>query len=113
MRLQAALGPSRDGKFVLHGTAPGSSVTRLLLQAIADAQSLVYLDALAHALLWEGANAARAPAFAFRHNDAAHLTRVIAKHGPGIVVVDSVYSTVCAPATSSKRAMMRIMPSAG
>lgn len=64
-----------------------------LLQAIADAETPVYLDSLAHASLWEGAHAARAPAFAFRHNDAAHLSRMIAKHGPGVVVVDSVYST--------------------
>lgn len=64
-----------------------------LLQAIADAHTPVYLDALAHASLWEGAHAARAPSFAFRHNDPAHLARVIAKNGPGIVVVDSVYST--------------------
>lgn len=64
-----------------------------LLQAIADAQTPVYLDTLAHASLWEGAHAARAPAFAFRHNDTAHLARLIAKNGPGIVVVDSVYST--------------------
>ena len=64
-----------------------------LLQAIADAHTPVYLDALAHASLWEGAHAARAPSYAFRHNDPAHLARVIAKNGPGIVVVDSVYST--------------------
>ena len=64
-----------------------------LLQAIADEQTPVYLDALAHASLWEGVHAARAPAHAFRHNDPAHLARMIAKHGPGIVVVDSVYST--------------------
>jgi CAI-1 autoinducer synthase len=64
-----------------------------LLQAIADANTPIYLDALAHASLWEGAHAARAPAYAFRHNDPVHLARMIAKHGPGIVVVDSVYST--------------------
>ena len=64
-----------------------------LLQAIADEHTPVYLDALAHASLWEGVHAARAPAYAFRHNDPAHLSRMIAKHGPGIVVVDSVYST--------------------
>ena len=64
-----------------------------LLQAIADEQTPVYLDALAHASLWEGVHAARAPAHAFRHNDPVHLARMIAKHGPGIVVVDSVYST--------------------
>lgn len=64
-----------------------------LLQVIADAQTPVYLDGLAHMSLWEGARAAGAPAHAFRHNDPAHLDRVIAAHGPGVVVVDSVYST--------------------
>lgn len=64
-----------------------------LLQAIADPQTPVYLDTLAHASLWEGAHAARAPAFAFRHNDPVHLARMVAKNGPGVIVVDSVYST--------------------
>ena len=64
-----------------------------LLQAIADEKTPVYLDTLAHTSLWEGAKAARAPAHPFRHNDPAHLDRMIARHGPGIVVVDSVYST--------------------
>jgi CAI-1 autoinducer synthase len=64
-----------------------------LLQAIADAQTPVYLDTLAHMSMWEGVHAARAPAYGFRHNDPAHLARMIAEHGPGIVAVDSVYST--------------------
>ena len=71
----------------------GYSANVGLLQAIADANTPIYLDTLAHASLWEGAHAARAPSFAFRHNDPVHLARVIAKNGPGIVVVDSVYST--------------------
>jgi CAI-1 autoinducer synthase len=64
-----------------------------LLQAIADEKTPIYLDSLAHTSLWEGARTARAPAYAFRHNDAAHLGRMMARHGPGLVVVDSVYST--------------------
>jgi CAI-1 autoinducer synthase len=64
-----------------------------LLQAIADEKTPVYLDTLAHTSLWEGARSARAPAYAFRHNDAAHLSRMMDRHGPGVVVVDSVYST--------------------
>lgn len=64
-----------------------------LLQAIADPQTPVYLDTLAHMSLWEGAHAARAPAHPFRHNDAAHLDRLMSRQGPGVVVVDSVYST--------------------
>ncbi|WP_048438219.1 alpha-hydroxyketone-type quorum-sensing autoinducer synthase [Caenimonas sp. SL110] len=64
-----------------------------LLQIIADEQTPVYLDSLAHMSLWEGARAAKAPAHAFRHNDPVHLDRMLATHGPGVVVVDSVYST--------------------
>jgi len=64
-----------------------------LLQIIADQNSPVYLDSLAHMSLWEGARAANAPAHAFRHNDPVHLERMIAANGPGVVVVDSVYST--------------------
>ncbi len=64
-----------------------------LLQIIADAQTPIYLDSLAHASLWEGAHAARAPAHAFRHNSPEHLARMMKTHGPGVVVVDSVYST--------------------
>jgi CAI-1 autoinducer synthase len=64
-----------------------------LLQIIADETTPVYLDSLAHMSLWEGARAARAPAHAFRHNDPAHLERLVQAQGPGVVVVDSVYST--------------------
>jgi 7-keto-8-aminopelargonate synthetase-like enzyme len=71
----------------------GYSANVGLLQSIADADTPVYLDTQAHASLWEGAHAARAPAHAFRHNDPAHLDKMMSKNGPGVVVVDSVYST--------------------
>jgi len=71
----------------------GYSANVGLLQAIADANTPVFLDTMAHTSLWEGAHAARAPAYAFRHNDPDHLDRTLAKKGPGVVVVDSVYST--------------------
>lgn len=71
----------------------GYSANLGLLQAIADPQTPVYLDSLAHTSLWEGARRAGAPMHAFRHNDPNHLERLIARHGPGVVVVDSVYST--------------------
>lgn len=64
-----------------------------LLQAIADKDTPVYIDSLAHMSLWEGAHAARAPAQPFRHNDPDHLDRALASSGPGVVVVDAVYST--------------------
>ncbi len=64
-----------------------------LIQVIADPQTPVYLDSLAHMSLWEGVRAAGAPAHAFRHNDPEHLAKMAARHGPGLVIVDSVYST--------------------
>ncbi len=64
-----------------------------LLQVVADASTPVYMDSLAHMSLWEGARAAQAPVYAFRHNDPAHLAKLLERHGPGLVVVDSVYST--------------------
>jgi CAI-1 autoinducer synthase len=64
-----------------------------LIQAIADEATPVYIDSLAHTSLWEGAKAARAVAHPFRHNDPAHLKRQIQRHGVGLVIVDSVYST--------------------
>jgi CAI-1 autoinducer synthase len=64
-----------------------------LLQVIGDPETPVYLDGLAHMSLWEGVRAANAPAHAFRHNDPDHLARLVQRHGPGLVIVDSVYST--------------------
>jgi CAI-1 autoinducer synthase len=71
----------------------GYSANVGLLQCIANADTPVYIDTSAHASLWEGAHAARAPAFAFVHNNVAHLDKLLTRHGPGVVVVDSVYST--------------------
>lgn len=64
-----------------------------LIQSIADPSIPVYLDIIAHASLWEGAHTARAKAIPFRHNDAQHAERQIQKSGPGIIIVDTVYST--------------------
>lgn len=69
-----------------------------LLQCITDAKTPVYIDMLAHTSLWEGAKAAGAPIYPFRHNDVDHLARMICRHGVGLVIVDSVYSTTGAVA---------------
>lgn len=64
-----------------------------LIQSIADEQTPVYIDMLAHMSLWEGAHSAKSTAVMFHHNDLNHLERQLLKHGPGVIVVDSVYST--------------------
>ncbi len=69
-----------------------------LVQALVDERTPVYLDQFAHASLWEGAKMARAKPHAFRHNQPEHLERMIKRFGPGLVMVDAVYSaygTVC------------------
>ena len=64
-----------------------------LIQSMADPATPIYLDIKAHASLWEGVSSAKAVGRPFRHNDAEHLSRLIERHGAGIVVVDAVYST--------------------
>jgi CAI-1 autoinducer synthase len=64
-----------------------------LIQSIASAQTPVYVDMMAHMSLWEGIRSAGAVPVAFRHNDVAHLEQQIGRYGPGVVLVDSVYST--------------------
>ena len=64
-----------------------------LIQCIAGPGVPVYVDMHAHASLWEGVHAAEARAVPFRHNDVEHLRRQLESTGPGIIVVDAVYST--------------------
>ena len=64
-----------------------------LIQAIASDQTPVYIDVMAHMSLWEGIKSAGAKAVAVFHNEVEHLRRQVLRHGPGIVVVDAIYST--------------------
>ncbi|HET8700300.1 MAG TPA: alpha-hydroxyketone-type quorum-sensing autoinducer synthase, partial [Nitrococcus sp.] len=52
-----------------------------------------YVDMMAHMSLHQGILSAGATARPFRHNDVDHLERQMRRHGQGIVVIDSVYST--------------------
>jgi CAI-1 autoinducer synthase len=63
-----------------------------LIQAICRPETPVYLDMKAHLSLWEGVKSAGAKPTPFRHNDAEHLDRLIAKTGPGVIVIDALYS---------------------
>lgn len=69
-----------------------------LVQSLVDERTPVYLDQFAHASLWEGVTMAGAAAHAFRHNQPGHLERLMKRHGPGLILVDAVYSaygTIC------------------
>ncbi|MDA1098530.1 MAG: quorum-sensing autoinducer CAI-1 synthase [Proteobacteria bacterium] len=72
----------------------GFAANEGLMQATTGPETPAYIDMFAHASVWQGAAVADAPAYAFRHNDADHLRRQIAQHGPGVVAVESIYSTI-------------------
>jgi CAI-1 autoinducer synthase len=72
----------------------GFAANEGLLEATTAPNTPAYIDMFAHASVWQGAAVAGAPAIAFRHNDAGHLRRQISKHGPGVVAVESIYSTI-------------------
>lgn len=74
-------------------TQSGWAANTGLLQAVAAPDTPCYIDLFAHTSLWEGIRAAGATPVPFRHNSPEHLERQLRRHGPGIVIVDSVYST--------------------
>ncbi|MDG3085623.1 quorum-sensing autoinducer CAI-1 synthase [Vibrio hannami] len=65
-----------------------------LLQGICAPTVPVYIDFFAHMSLWEGARIAGAEIHPFMHNNTRHLMKQIKRHGPGIIVIDSIYSTI-------------------
>jgi CAI-1 autoinducer synthase len=65
-----------------------------LIQSIANEQTPVYIDIMAHRSLWEGIKSAGARGISFFHNDIEQLEQRIQRYGAGVVLVDSVYSTI-------------------
>ncbi len=65
-----------------------------LIQTIANADTPVYIDMMAHTSLWEGIQSAKAKPIPFWHNDPDHLRKQVMRYGAGIIIVDSVYSTI-------------------
>lgn len=65
-----------------------------LLQAIAEKDMPVYIDFFAHMSLWEGIKIAGAKPVPFLHNNIYHLEKMLKKNGPGIILIDSLYSTI-------------------
>jgi len=88
-RKLAALMQAEDGLIAQSGWAANVG----LVQCIAGPGVPVYIDTNGHASLWEGISAAGATAVPVRHNDFGHAARQIERNGPGVIMVDSVYST--------------------
>ncbi|MBB3141898.1 alpha-hydroxyketone-type quorum-sensing autoinducer synthase [Halomonas organivorans] len=65
-----------------------------LLQTVCPPGCNVYIDFFAHMSMWEGARYANASIHPFLHNSCDHLIKQIKRHGPGLIAVDSIYSTI-------------------
>ena len=85
----ASLMQAEDAVLVMSGYTANTG----LVQAFATPDTPIYIDIMAHASLWEGILCARAKARPFRHNNAQDLQKKINRYGPGLVIVDSLYST--------------------
>ncbi len=75
------------------GTDANLQSLQLLLES--NPNMPVYMDKLAHATLPYATKAAgRRDIIRFKHNDVGDLARMIAMHGPGVVCVDTIYSSL-------------------
>lgn len=67
-----------------------------MVSALADASTIIIADKLVHASIIDGIMLSKAPFTRFRHNDIAHLDKILekeaAKHERVLVIVESVYS---------------------
>jgi CAI-1 autoinducer synthase len=64
-----------------------------LIQALVDGETPVYIDHFAHASLWQGVQSGGTKPRPFRHNDPESLEALVRRHGPGLIAVDTIYST--------------------
>lgn len=74
-------------------TTSGWAANVGLLEAITPLFKPIYIDEHAHASLYDGVKLSLGKKVPIQHNDPAHLLERIKKHGPGVVVIDAVYST--------------------
>lgn len=67
-----------------------------LISALADSRTLIVADKLVHASIIDGIVLSKAPFERFRHNDFAHLERILAKadgkYDSILIIAESVYS---------------------
>ncbi len=64
-----------------------------VIQALAQRDIPVYLDFYTHMSFWAGVKATKAKPVPFQHNSVESLRKRLERHGPGIIAVDSIYST--------------------
>lgn len=92
-RLKALISDSMGAEDVLLTTS-GWTANVGLLEAIAKPGTPIYIDRKAHASIWDGAQLSAGRPIMVGHNDPVSLERRIRREGPGIICIDSVYSTM-------------------
>lgn len=99
---QQGMTPQRvfEQRLARHMRAPDGILTQSgwcanigLVQTVATEGTPVYIDMLAHRSLWEGIRSAGATVVPCYHNDMDHMRRQTLRYGPGVILVDSVYSS--------------------
>lgn len=75
-------------------TQSGWSANIGLIQTLAKRNIPVYLDFYTHMSFWAGVKAANAKPIPFQHNSIDSLQKRLERYGPGIIAVDSIYSTL-------------------
>jgi CAI-1 autoinducer synthase len=74
-------------------TQSGYAANVGLMHGICQPGTPVYVDQFLHASFYDGLAARRAKVHLNKPNDSAELEANIIKHGPGIILIESVYST--------------------
>lgn len=74
-------------------TQSGWSANVGIIQSLATRDAPVYLDFYTHMSFWSGAKAAGAKPIPFQHNSVSSLRKRLEQNGPGIIAIDSIYST--------------------
>lgn len=89
---RALLASAMEAEDVLLASS-GWSANVGLIEALAKTDTPVYLDQKVHASCWDGARLSAGRSIMLRHNDPEFLLARIRRNGPGIVCIDSFYST--------------------
>lgn len=69
-----------------------------LMEVLSRLGRPMYVDFLAHRSMWFGVLGGGVRPIAFVHNSVADLEKRVARHGPGVILIDSVYSATGAVA---------------
>lgn len=75
-------------------TQSGYAANTGLMHALCEKGTHVYIDKFTHASFYEGLYLKGAKIHRYKHNDLIELESMIKHHGPGIIIVDSLFSNL-------------------